>query len=110
MSEPLVTVVLPCYNAAPWLAETLDCLERQSHSNLQIVAVDDGSTDATWSILQGSTDRRIKAIRQSNQGASQARNAGMKHAEGEYIQFLDADDVMHAEKIEMQVRAAQDGG
>lgn len=106
MPAPLVSVVIPCYNAQQWLREALASVLQQSHENLDIVAVDDGSTDGTWSVLAGCTDRRVRALRQVNAGAAAARNLALGHVAGEWIQFLDADDVIDRRKIEAQLEAA----
>ena len=106
----LVSVIIPCYNAAPWIEETLHCVTNQSHSNLEVIVVDDGSTDETWAALQRFVDPRIRLFKQPNAGAATARNVGLQSARGTFIQFLDADDVMSPGKIAAQLLAAESLG
>lgn len=93
-SEPSVTVVVPAFNAAQYLERCLQSLAVQTHRNLEIIVVDDGSTDATAEIADkwAQKDARFKAVHKANGGLSSARNAGMKIASGKYIGFVDADD------------------
>lgn len=105
-SGPLVSVIIPCFNASAWVARTLECVATQSHANLQILAIDDGSTDDTRSILERHEDARLTIIGQANAGAAAARNAGLAAARGDFVQFLDADDLMDPLKIERQLAAA----
>jgi glycosyltransferase involved in cell wall biosynthesis len=102
----LVTVVIPVYNGERVLAETLDSVLAQDYPNLEIVVVDDGSTDATADLLSGYVrrDPRIKPVRfVNNAGLSAARNAGMLAAKGDYLAFCDADDVMMLGRLSLQV-------
>ena len=95
MSEaPLVSVVVPVYNAEPYLRECLDSLFGQTLKEIEIIAVDDGSTDGSGKILDefAARDRRLKVIHQENAGVSAARNRGIKAARGRYLTFVDADD------------------
>ena len=93
-TEPLVSVVVPAYNAEAYLDRCLKSLAVQTHRNLEIIVVDDGSTDATAAIADRWADKdvRIKVVHKCNGGLSSARNAGMKIACGKYIGFVDADD------------------
>ncbi len=92
-----VSVIIPMYNAEKYLRECLDRLIRQTLSSIEIVCVNDGSTDSTPDILAeyAAKDSRIKVVHQKNQGAGIARNHGMQEASGEYFLFLDADDIFH---------------
>jgi len=94
MNADLITVVVPAYNNAPWLPRCLDSLLKQTHENLQIIVVNDGSTDDTQAVLDDYTARydRIKAIHKENGGVTSARLAGVAAAEGQWIGFLDGDD------------------
>lgn len=90
------SVILPVYNVELYLKDCLASLLNQSYSNFEIIAVNDGSSDKSLDILESfaNLDSRIKIISQNNQGLSSARNTGLKHAKGEYIQFVDSDDVI----------------
>jgi GT2 family glycosyltransferase len=99
-----VSVVIPAYNAARYLAETLQSVSGQSSPPGEVIVVDDGSTDATVEIA-GSFGARVVAL--TNAGPSAARNAGMNAASGEYIAFLDADDLWVPEKLAVQFSALQ---
>ena len=98
----LVSVIIPAYNYVDFIAEAIHSVLQQSHSNIEIIVVDDGSTDETASIVGAlvKKDARIFYIYQYNQGLSAARNTGVKHSKGEFIVFLDADDVLHPQKIQ----------
>jgi glycosyltransferase involved in cell wall biosynthesis len=89
-----VSIILPVYNVGAYLEETLQCLTNQSLSDIEIIAVNDGSTDNSETILQKyqQQDSRISYYNQSNQGQSAARNHALKYATGEYIYFMDSDD------------------
>jgi len=87
-----ITVVTPAYNAADTIADTLRSVLEQSHRDLRLVVVDDGSTDDTAAVVARFTDRRLSLLRQPNAGVSAARNRGMAAAQGEALLFLDADD------------------
>lgn len=91
---PKVSVIVPVYNAAPYLRQCLDSINAQTLWDFELICVDDGSTDESTGILElySRFDPRIRVIRQDNAGAGAARNAGMKAATGEYLIFLDADD------------------
>jgi glycosyltransferase involved in cell wall biosynthesis len=107
LNEPahsLVSVVVPCHNAAGFLGETLDSILRQSHTHLEILLVDDGSDDDPRSIADGLGDERIRCQRiPASGGPSRPRNVGIREARGDYIFFCDADDVMLPGKIAAQV-------
>lgn len=101
-----VAVIIPCYNVAEHVEAAVRSVLAQEHVDLDIVAVDDGSTDATGSILErmvGESNGRLRVVAQGQQGASAARNAGLRASTGEYVQFLDADDVLFPKKIAAQV-------
>lgn len=102
--KPTVSVVIPCYNAAPFLRETLDSAINQTYPPLEILLIDDGSTDDSAAIAE-SYGPPVRVIRQPNQGESVARNRGIDEAKGDWIAFLDADDLWDAQKTEKQVAA-----
>lgn len=104
MSRPgLVTCVIPVFNGERYLAEALDSVLAQTHSQVEIVVVDDGSTDGTPDVLAGYGDV-IRSLRQVNAGPAAARNRGIAEARGEYLAFLDADDLWAPAKTETQLR------
>ena len=104
---PRVTVVIPCFNQGAYLAEALDSVRGQTFSDWECIVVDDGSTDSTAQVGQAYAHRdpRIRYVRQRNGGLSSARNRGLELARGAYVQFLDADDLLHAAKLELQLAA-----
>src|SRR5436305_4940478 len=98
-----VSVIIPAYNYARYIAEAIDGALAQTHAPLEVIVVDDESTDDTPRVLAGYGDR-IRTIRQPNGGAAAARNTGMAAARGEYVAFLDADDVWLPRKLELQLQ------
>lgn len=103
-SPPCVSVIIPVYNSAALLPAALESVFNQTFQDYEIITVNDGSTDNTAQVLQG-YEPRIRVFHQSNAGASSARNAGIRAARGEFIAFLDADDIWEPEKLELQVAA-----
>ncbi|MGF7213252.1 glycosyltransferase involved in cell wall biosynthesis [Skermanella aerolata] len=108
----LVSVIIPAYNAERFLPATLRSAQFQTYPNLEILIVDDGSTDGTTGLADAaaSADRRIRVLRRSNAGVAAARNAGIEVARGRFIAPLDADDLWHPEKIARQVEVMRRGG
>lgn len=102
MSEDLISVIIPIYNVEKFLKYSLESVINQTYKNLEIILINDGSTDASKEICKEyeQKDKRIKLINQDNKGISAARNIGLKVASGEYIGFLDADDVISAQFFE----------
>lgn len=92
MIKPLVSVIMPVYNAEAFVAEAIESVLAQTYPHWELIIVDDGSTDASPEILKRYTDPRIVTIRQQNKGEGGARNTGLERAKGETIGFLDADD------------------
>jgi glycosyltransferase involved in cell wall biosynthesis len=101
-AEPLVSVIIPTYNRAGVVCETVENILQQTYSNIEIVVVDDGSTDDTQSRLR-SYGRRVQLVAQKNTGPAAARNRGIAISKGEIIAFQDSDDTWHPTKIERQV-------
>src|SRR5438270_8196036 len=99
----LVSILIPVYNAEAFIAEAIQSALDQTWPAKEVIAVDDGSTDRSPEILK-SFGPRIRIIAQENRGASVARNRALNEAQGEFIQFLDADDLMARNKIEAQMQ------
>ena len=101
--QPLVSIIIPTYNDGNCVGDAIDCSLSQTYENIEVIVVDDGSTDGTERLLHDRYENRIKYIRQENKGLSSARNTGIKSANGDYFQFLDADDVIDDSKISEQM-------
>jgi glycosyltransferase involved in cell wall biosynthesis len=110
--DTLVSVVIPAYNAQATLDETLSSVRAQTHQTLEIIVVDDGSTDGTHALAErhAAADARIRVLHQANAGVAAARNAGWQHSRAEFIAFVDADDLWAPTKIERQLLALIAGG
>jgi glycosyltransferase involved in cell wall biosynthesis len=112
-AQPLVSVVIPAFNDEKHIAQTLRSALDQDYQNLEILVIDDGSTDGTRDIVSMYVERsrgRVRLLTQQNQGAAAARNLGIKDARGLYVAFLDADDVWWRSKLSMQVNALMSSG
>jgi glycosyltransferase involved in cell wall biosynthesis len=103
MPEPLVSIIVPCFNAERWLAETLESALAQTWPDKEIIVVNDGSPDGSLALARQFEPRGVKVIDQPNQGAAAARNHGLREARGDFIQFLDADDLLSPDKIATQI-------
>lgn len=105
MISSLVSIIVPCYNQAQYLDEALQSVIEQTYANWECIIVNDGSPDNTEEVARKwlDKDERFKYLYQENGGLSSARNAGLKIAKGDYIQFLDADDLIESEKIRVQL-------
>jgi glycosyltransferase involved in cell wall biosynthesis len=110
-STPSVSVVIPAYNVAPYIAETLNSVLAQTFNDFEVVVVDDGSPDGEEleRVLEPYLER-VRYVRQENRGAGAARNHGVREARGEFVAFLDSDDLWMPEYLEEQVRFLRDGG
>ncbi len=108
MATPRISVIIPAYNAEAYLAEAIESVLRQGHPDLEVLVVNDGSTDRTADILAGFGDR-ITVVTQENGGLSNARNVGIAHATGDVIGFLDADDVWPDDHVSAQLPFLLDG-
>lgn len=104
----LVSVIIPCYKQGHFLPDCVASLQRQTHVDWEAIIIDDGSPDEAVQIAQelASDDQRVCLIRQPNQGLSAARNTGLRHARGDYVQFLDADDLLLPRKFETHLKFA----
>ncbi|NER34466.1 MAG: glycosyltransferase [Oscillatoria sp. SIO1A7] len=105
---PLISVIIPVYNGEKTINETIQSVLKQTLSDLEIIVIDDGSQDGTLEIVKGIQDERIKVFSYPNAGLSSSRNRGFSHAVGEFISFLDADDLWLPDKLESQFRALQE--
>ncbi len=104
--QPTVSVVIPAYNRADSLADAVTSVIDQTFTDLEIIVVDDGSTDRTRAVVESLTDERIRYVRHDvNKGANAARNTGIKLARGQYVAFQDSDDSWHPQKLERQITA-----
>jgi glycosyltransferase involved in cell wall biosynthesis len=106
--SPLVSIITPAYNAEPYIAETLRSALSQTHSRLEVIVVNDGSSDGTLAIAKSFADPCVRVVDQPNLGAAAARNRGLREAQGDFIQFLDADDLLAPNKIAVQVQRLLD--
>jgi hypothetical protein len=108
----LISVIIPAYNAERTIGETLASALTQTHRTIEVIVVDDGSTDETAAIVEAVSrdDARVRLIRQSNAGVCAARNAAIAASSGTYVAPLDADDVWHPEKLSLQVAALERAG
>ena len=106
MKDPLVSIVIPCYNQAPYIAETVDSVLAQTYTGIEVIIVNDGSTDHSDEEIRKilKTSPQIKYLQLENGGVSRARNKGIESASGALILPLDADDLIAAEYVEMAVR------
>lgn len=109
---PKVSVIVPAYNAERWIGETLNSIQLQTIINIEIIVVDDGSNDQTTAIVNQylNSDPRIKLLTQTNQGVGAARNLGLNASSGEFIAPVDADDIWHPKKLELQLEQIHKAG
>jgi glycosyltransferase involved in cell wall biosynthesis len=103
MAIPRVSIIIPVFNAEEVVVETLTSAVNQTWPNMEIIVVDDGSADSSFEIARAFKSQKVKVYRKKNEGAAAARNYGLGRATGEYIQYLDADDLMSPNKIESQI-------
>ena len=108
MTAPLVSVVIPAFEARPWVEDTIDSVLAQTHPRVEIIVVDDGSTDGTGTFVRERYGADVACIRQENAGLAAARNAGLEVASGRYVQFLDADDLLLPQKIARHVEILEE--
>ena len=112
MSEPLISVIIPIYNVEAYLSRCLDSVIHNTYKNLEIICVNDGSPDKCQEILDryAQWDNRIKVIVQENGGVPAARNTGIAASSGDYLYYLDSDDWIHRQAMELLMRAAEKSG
>ena len=103
MNSPLVSILIPAYNAASHVAEALESVLGQTYPHLEVIVVDDGSTDGTLAMLRPFGDRGVRVLAQTNAGAAAARNRAYDGSRGDFIKFFDADDLLSPEHVALQV-------
>ncbi|MBO5360736.1 MAG: glycosyltransferase family 2 protein [Clostridia bacterium] len=108
-TQALISVIIPVYNVEEYLCECIDSVINQTYKNLEIILVDDGSTDSSGKICDeyAEKDSRISVVHKENSGPSKTRNIGIEHAKGEYIYFLDSDDYIELNALELLVNTAE---
>ncbi len=108
MNNPIISIVIPVYNTVEYVEKCISSIINQTYSNLEIICVDDGSTDGSGMILDGfcRQDSRVKVIHQDNQGESKARNIGLDIASGSYVTLVDSDDWLETDMYEKLIDAA----
>ncbi|MBD1863681.1 MULTISPECIES: glycosyltransferase [Trichocoleus] len=104
---PLVSVIIPAFNSEKTIRETIDSVLHQTLSNVEIIVINDGSQDSTLEVAASISDVRLKIFSYNNAGVSASRNRGLIHASGDYIAFLDADDLWTLDKLQTQLEALQ---
>src|SRR5271166_3415205 len=100
--KPLVSILIPAFNAEAWVADTIKSAIAQTWPRKEIIVVDDGSTDQTLAVARHFESKNVAVVTQKNQGAAAARNHAYSLSQGDYIQWLDADDLLSADKIAKQ--------
>jgi len=112
MEHPLVSIIIPAYNCASYLAETVESVQGQTYPHIEIIIVNDGSTDATLEVAQqlAKNDARIKVLSHTNSKQGKTRNVGVAAASGHYMAFLDGDDIWLPNKLELQIAALEAQG
>src|SRR5690349_7969987 len=108
--KPLVSILIPAYNAEAWIADTIGSALGQTWPRKEIIIVDDGSKDRTLDVAKRFASREVQVVTQQNQGAAAARNKAFSLSQGTLIQWLDADDLLGPEKIGRQVDAFAEAG
>ena len=103
MPRPTVSIVMPVWKSERYIAEAVKSVLGQTFEAFELLIVDDGSPDGSLDICRAFSDPRIRYLRQENRGLAAARNTGLRHARGEFIAFLDSDDIWEPEKLERHV-------
>ena len=105
LDAALVSVIVPAWNCEAWISDAIRSAVSQTWERIEVIVIDDGSTDRTGELARDWPDSRVMCLRQEHQGAAAARNRGLRQANGDFIQFLDADDVLAADKLALQLAA-----
>ena len=106
--SPVVSVLIPCYNAAPYIGATLESVLAQTWRPLEIIVVDDGSTDESAAIVRSYSGAGVRLYQQENRGQTAALNTTLRYATGDFVQYLDADDLLDPDKITLQMARLRD--
>ena len=109
MTQPLVSIIIPCYNGRKFVADAIRSALGQTYSPIEVIVVDDGSTDNSLDVIRSFGDR-VRCLALPHQGGGAARNAGLEASRGNLVQFLDADDLLKPAKLQRQVAALQESG
>ncbi len=107
-SSSLISIIMPCYNAGKLIAETIESVLQQTHKEFELIIIDDGSTDNSKEIISSFNDERIKYFAQPNAGQCKASNFGISVSKGDFIKFLDADDIINSKHLELQLTRIKD--
>ncbi len=107
MNNPIISVIMPVYNAELYLKDAINSVLQQSFTQLELIIVNDGSTDHSVDIIQSYNDPRIKYFERENSGQTKASNFGLTQAKGDYIKFFDADDILHSQHLSSQYEVIQ---
>lgn len=110
MKSSLVSIIIPTYNSKQYLESAVNSALSQSYTDIEVIVVDDGSSDGTAELFPDFEKRGVKCYMQSNKGAAAARNLGLKNAKGSFIQYLDSDDILHKDKLKIQLEIMQKDG
>ncbi|AFY80532.1 glycosyltransferase family 2 protein [Oscillatoria acuminata] len=105
---PTISVIIPAYNAEKFIKETINSVLNQTFRDFELIVINDGSTDGTLEVVSTFSDSRIQVFSYPNSGPQKSRNRGIDHAKGEYLSFLDADDLWTPDKLERQLQALHD--
>ncbi|HFT7324225.1 TPA: glycosyltransferase family 2 protein [Proteus mirabilis] len=104
-NNDLVSIIMPCFNSANFIQESIDSVLSQTYHNFELIIIDDASNDNSLDIIKSFSDNRIKIIElKKNQGAGVSRNKGIEMAQGRFIAFLDSDDIWHKDKLSLQIK------
>ncbi len=103
MSRPLFSIIVPTYNRAAWIRKTLESALNQTYSNIEVIIVDDGSTDATEEVIASIKNERLRYVKKVNGERGSARNYGASVAKGDYLSFLDSDDLLYRHHVETAI-------
>ena len=107
---PTISVIIPAYNAEKTIFETIDSIRKQTFEDFEIIVIDDGSEDKTLEIVESIADERIKLFSYPNGGLPIARNRGIEHSLGDFLSFIDSDDLWTPDKLELQLTALLNNG